>query len=144
MYEEGGLKMAELRNCPECNAFFNYTGLREVCHNCAQKEEDLYQEVYRFLRKRENRAANVDRIVEATGVERDLLYRWVRKGRLHPAMFPNLGYPCDNCGKITNSGKLCEKCQNELKSELRTFDAAKEFRDDIERRERGTYLSEKK
>ena len=136
--------MAELRNCPECNAFFNYTGLREVCHNCAQKEEDLYQEVYRFLRKRENRAANVDRIVEATKVERDLLYKWVRKGRLHPAMFPNLGYPCDNCGRITNSGKLCEKCQSELKSELRTFDVAKEFRDDIERRERGTYLSGKK
>ncbi|BAK17712.1 hypothetical protein SSIL_3289 [Solibacillus silvestris StLB046] len=136
--------MAELRNCPECDAFFNYTGLREVCHNCAQKEEDLYQEVYRFLRKRENRAANVDRIVEATGVERDLLYKWVRKGRLHPAMFPNLGYPCDNCGRITNSGKLCEKCQNELKSELRTFDAAKEFRDGIEHRDRATYLSGKK
>ncbi|MER2111885.1 MAG: TIGR03826 family flagellar region protein [Solibacillus isronensis] len=136
--------MAELRNCPTCNGFFNYTGMREVCHNCAQKEEDQYQEVYRFLRKRENRAANVDRIVEATGVEQELLYKWVRKGRLHPAMFPNLGYPCDNCGRITNSGKLCEKCQNELKSELRTLEAAQEFRDEMNRQNRGTYLSEKK
>lgn len=135
--------MAELRSCPLCGEFFNYTGLREVCHSCAQKEEDMYQIVYRFLRKRENRAANIDRIEEATGVERDLLYKWVRKGRLHPAVFPSLGYPCDNCGHLTNSGKLCEKCQKSLKSELRTFDAAKDFRDNIAKRDRGTYHSDR-
>ncbi|MCT6925686.1 TIGR03826 family flagellar region protein [Metasolibacillus sp.] len=136
--------MAEIRNCPECNEFFNYTGLRDVCHKCAQKEEDLYQIVYRFLRKRENRAANVERIEEATGVSKDLLYKWVRKGRLHPATFPNLGYPCDNCGRLTTTGKLCDNCQNDLKSDLRTFDAAKEFRDNIAQAERGTYLAAKK
>ena len=136
--------MAELRNCPMCDEFFNYTGLREVCHKCALKEEDLYQVVYRFLRKRENRAANIDRIEEATGVERELLYKWVRKGKLHPAVFPNLGYPCDNCGHLTTSGKLCESCQGDLKSDLRTFDAAKDFRDSIINQERGTYLADKK
>lgn len=135
--------MAELRNCPMCDEFFNYTGLREVCHNCAQKEEDMYQVVYRFLRKRENRAANVDRIEEATGVSRDLLYKWVRKGRLHPASFPNLGYPCDNCGHLTTKGKLCQNCQDDLKSDLRTFEAAKEFREDVVRRDRGTYHADK-
>lgn len=136
--------MAELRNCPMCDEFFNYTGLREVCHKCALKEEDMYQVVYRFLRKRENRAANVDRIEEATGVDRELLYKWVRKGKLHPAVFPNLGYPCDNCGHLTTKGKLCESCQGSLKSDLRTFEAAKEFRDDIVKHERGTYLADKK
>ena len=136
--------MAELRNCPMCDTFFNYTGLREVCHSCAQKEEDLYQIVYRFLRKRENRAANVDRIEEATGVDRDLLYKWVRKGRLHPAVFPNLGYPCDNCGHLTNKGKLCDKCANGIKSELRTFEAAKEFRENIVEQDRVTYHAERK
>lgn len=136
--------MAELRDCPMCGTFFNYTGLREVCHNCAQKEEDLYQVVYRFLRKRENRAATVDRIEEATGVERELLYKWVRRGRLHPAMFPNLGYPCDNCGRLTNKGKLCEKCTDEIQSELRTFEAAKEFRESILEQDRATYHAERK
>jgi len=136
--------MAELRNCPTCGEFFNYTGVRDVCHKCVQSEEEKYQIVYRFLRKRENRAATVERIVEATGVEQELLYKWVRKNRLHPAMFPNLGYPCDNCGHITNQGKLCQKCQDELKSELRTFEAAKEFRETLASSEKGTYLSEKK
>ena len=136
--------MAELRSCPMCGVFFNYTGLREVCHSCAQKEEDLYQIVYRFLRKRENRAATVDRIEEATGVERDLLFKWVRKGRLHPAIFPNLGYPCDNCGHLTNKGKLCDKCVGNIKSDLRTFEAAKEFREGILEKDRVTYYAERK
>lgn len=136
--------MAEIRNCPSCGEFFNYTGVRDVCYKCAQREEDMYQIVYRFLRKRENRAATVDRIVEATGVDEEVLYKWVRKGRLHPAVFPNLGYPCDNCGKITNKGKLCQECQDDLKSDLRTFKAAQEFREDIKRREKGTYLADQK
>ncbi|HWL24561.1 MAG TPA: TIGR03826 family flagellar region protein [Ureibacillus sp.] len=136
--------MAEIRNCPRCGEFFNYTGVRDVCHKCAQNEEELYQIVYRFLRKRENRAATVERIVEATGVEEEMLYKWVRKGRLHPAVFPNLGYPCDNCGRLTTKGKLCEPCTSEIKSDLRTFEAAQEFRKEIKERERMTYLAEKR
>ena len=131
--------MAELRNCPRCDAFFNYTGIRDVCHNCAQKEEEMYQVVYRFLRKRENRAATVERIEEATGVDKNLLYKWVRKGRLHPAIFPNLGYPCDNCGRLTNSGKLCDNCSNSIQSDLRTFEAAKDFRESVNKQDRSTY-----
>lgn len=136
--------MAELRNCPGCGAFFNYTGIRDVCAKCAQGEEDLYQVVYRFLRKRENRAATVERIEEATGVDKDLLYKWVRKGRLHRAMFPNLGYPCDQCGRLTQEGKLCDNCKNDIKKELRTFEAAKEFRDSVLSQDRVTYHKDRK
>lgn len=131
--------MGELKNCPSCGEFFNYTGMRDVCNNCAMNEEKMYEVVYRFLRKRENRAATVDRIVEATGVEESLLHKWVRKNRLQPAMFPNLGYPCDNCGKLTIKGKLCKDCTEKLQSGLRQFDAAKEFREKIASQEIGTY-----
>lgn len=140
----GGKIMAEVRNCPRCNEFFNYTGMRKVCANCAKKEEDLYQVVYRFLRKRENRAATIERIVEVTGVEEEMLHDWVRRGRLHPTMFPNLGYPCDNCGRITNTGKLCKKCQDELKADLKTFEAAKSFREEVASRDHGTYHAGRK
>lgn len=136
--------MAELKDCPSCGNFFNYTGIRDVCANCARDEEKLYEEVYRFLRRRENRAATIERIVEVTGVTETLLHKWVRKGRLQPALFPNLGYPCDNCGKLTTKGKLCETCTAELKNELRTFDAAQEFRESVTKNDSGTYLAEKK
>lgn len=136
--------MAELRNCPKCNEFFNYTGVRDICAKCARAEEEMYEVVYRFLRKRENRAATVERIVEATSVEADLLHKWVRKGRLQPTLFPNLGYPCDQCGKLTVSGKLCETCLKSFETDLRTFDAAQEFRENIRKQDRATYLAEKK
>ncbi|PID21919.1 hypothetical protein CSV61_06790 [Sporosarcina sp. P3] len=135
--------MAEVRNCPTCGGMFNYTGLRDVCGTCAQAEEQMYETVYRFLRKRENRAANIDRIVEVTGVTSELLYRWVRKGRLQPALFPNLGYPCDKCGALTSTGKICAKCTEEIQSDLRTFDAAEELREAIKAQERGTYYTQK-
>jgi len=136
--------MGELRNCPTCNDFFNYTGIRDVCAKCANIEEQQYETVYKFLRKRENRAANIERICEVTGVKESLLHKWVRKGRLQPALFPNLGYPCDNCGKLTTSGKLCENCTSNLKADLRTFDAAKDFRDKVANQDKGTYHSERK
>lgn len=106
-------------------------------------EEKLYEIVYRFLRKRENRAATVERIVEATGVEESLLHKWVRKNRLQPAMFPNLGYPCDNCGKLTNVGKLCASCSQKLQAGLRQFDAAKEFREKVNNQEATTYRKDR-
>jgi len=135
--------MGELKNCPSCNDFFNYTGMREVCNKCAVNEEKLYENVYRFLRKRENRAATIERIVEVTGVEESLLHKWVRKGKLQPAMFPNLGYPCDNCGKLTTQGKLCVNCVADLKSGLRQFDAATEFRNKVNEQE-ATYRKDRR
>lgn len=133
--------MAEVRDCPTCGSLFNYTGIREVCVTCANNEEKMYEEVYRFLRRRENRAATIERIVEVTGVTETLLHKWVRIGRLQPALFPNLGYPCDHCGKLTTQGKLCESCTAELKSELRQFEAAQEFRESVKKSETGTYLA---
>ncbi len=135
--------MGELRNCPKCGGFFNYTGVREVCPKCTQDEEKMYEIVYRFLRKRENRAATVERIVEVTGVEEELLYKWVRKNRLQPALFPNLGYPCDQCGRITTSGKLCNECADGLKRDLNKFNAAREFRQARENQDKATYLSDR-
>lgn len=136
--------MAELRNCPKCNSIFNYNGIREICSKCAADEEKMYETVYRFLRKRENRSATVQQIVKVTGVEEELLHKWVRKGRLQTALFPNLGYPCENCGELTQSGTICEACQKELKGELQKFDAAVEFRESVQKQSRGTYLVDKK
>ncbi|MEK5040712.1 TIGR03826 family flagellar region protein [Sporosarcina sp. FSL K6-3457] len=136
--------MAELRDCPTCGEFFNYTGVRDVCGKCAMNEEKMYEEVFRFLRRRENRAATIERIVEVTGVTESLLHKWVRKGRLQPALFPNLGYPCDNCGKLTNKGKLCESCASNIQNDLATFEAVTEFRESIVEKDRATYLADRK
>lgn len=134
---------AELRNCPTCGTFFNYTGIREVCGKCAMDEEKMYEKVYRFLRRRENRAANIERIVEETGVTETLLHKWVRRGRLQPALFPNLGYPCDGCGALTTKGKLCAACTENLESDLRKHDAVEEFRESVQQNDKATYHADR-
>ena len=90
----------DLNNCPDCGALFIQNPVRDVCEKCYREEEAQYDKVYRFLRKRENRAATVETTAEATGVKENLLHKWVRRGRLQVALFPNLGYPCDKCGSI--------------------------------------------
>ena len=136
--------MAELRDCPTCGDFFNYTGIREVCGKCATNEEKLFEVVYAFLRIRANRTATIEQIIENTGVTDTLLYKWVRKGRLQPALFPNLGYPCDKCGRLTSEGKLCKVCTADIQNELRIFDAAVEFREAIKKNDDSIYHTEKR
>ena len=133
--------MVQVRNCPTCNAIFNFNGLRGVCPSCFKKEEELFNKVYQFLRKRENRAATIDRIEEVTGAKKSLLHKWVRKRRLQPAQFPGLGYPCDNCGTLVTQGKLCSTCSESIKSDLKREDNHSAFKEEIAAHQKQTYLS---
>lgn len=82
--------MAEIANCPRCNALFMKNQVSTICQACFKKEEEAYEVVYAFLRKRENRAATMQRITEATGVEEWLLaevcsIRSIKGGAISPA-----------------------------------------------------------
>lgn len=133
--------MAELSNCPKCNGIFVKNKFREVCETCWKEEEKAYDTVYKFIRKRENRAATIIQVVEATGVEETLLLKFIKTGRLKVTQFPNLGYPCDKCGTIIREGKLCETCATELRKDLEVHRAEEERRKEIANREKhGTYF----
>jgi len=131
--------MAGLENCPRCGSLFVKNNFRDVCENCYKEEEKKYEIVSKFLRKRENRAAMITTIVEATQVEEELIYKWVRKGRLHTTHFPNLGYPCSKCGTLIKEGKLCKSCTSELKKDLNHFDETENLKAENTRRQ--TYFS---
>ncbi|WP_243290283.1 TIGR03826 family flagellar region protein [Bacillus sp. FJAT-47783] len=110
--------MGELANCLKCNALFLKTKFRDVCEACYKKEENDYETVYNFLKRRENRRATLLEVVESTGVSEDLLLKFIRQRRLQLANFPNLGYPCEKCGKVIQEGKLCVTCTKELRTEI--------------------------
>ncbi|MDW0116936.1 hypothetical protein QTL97_08320 [Sporosarcina thermotolerans] len=118
--------MTEIRNCSTCKGIFEYNGLSDICPLCTKEEEKMFDIVHQFLRRRENRASTVQRIVQETGVTTTLLFKWVRKGHLHPSRFPGLGYPCENCGELITTGKICESCTNKLKSQLDAYEASQE------------------
>ncbi|OCA89013.1 TIGR03826 family flagellar region protein [Pseudobacillus wudalianchiensis] len=119
--------MGEIVNCPRCGDLYMENAFRDVCAKCAKEEEQLYETVYKFLRQRENRAATIERVVEVTGVDEVLIHKWMKKGRLHAAHFPNLGYPCDRCGAIINKGKICGNCSNDIETDLKQIQREEAF-----------------
>lgn len=133
--------MDNIANCPKCGDIFVKTQFRDICQKCWKEEEEAYEAVYKFIRKRENRAATIRQVEEATEVEEDLILKFIKTGRLKLTQFPNLGYPCDQCGKIIQKGKLCNSCAEKLRKELEIFQAEEERKKELLRREKGTYLA---
>lgn len=109
--------MAELSNCQRCDEVFVKT-TRDICPNCYKEEEAAFQVVYKFLNIRKNRQATILEIIDKTGVEEELILKFIKEKRLRTSDFPSLAYPCEKCGTSIVEGKLCEECTNELKKEL--------------------------
>ncbi|MBU8771525.1 TIGR03826 family flagellar region protein [Cytobacillus oceanisediminis] len=134
--------MAELSNCPKCDAIFVKSQFRDVCQDCWKEEEKAYETVYLFIRKRENRTAKMMEVVEATEVEEELIIKFIKTGRLKLAQFPNLGYPCEKCGTSIREGKLCGSCAGDLRKDLQQFTAEEERRKEaVQREKHGTYFA---
>ncbi|MCD7034452.1 hypothetical protein LRR81_09400 [Metabacillus sp. GX 13764] len=110
--------MNELANCPNCDGLFVQTQFRTVCNDCYQKEERKFDAVYSYLRKRENRSANIDEVVAGTGVEEELVLKFIRLGRIQISNFKNLGYPCEKCRAMIREGKLCLSCKKDLEAQI--------------------------
>lgn len=109
----------ELSNCPDCGEIYVKNKFRNVCEKCWREEEAAFDVVYKYMRKRENRAATLLQVVEATGVLEALILKFVKNGKLQVAQFPNLGYPCDKCGTVIRKGRLCDECAGEIKADLK-------------------------
>ncbi|WP_335871558.1 TIGR03826 family flagellar region protein [Bacillus sp. 2205SS5-2] len=131
--------MSEILNCPNCGSIYVKNQFREVCDACFRTEEKKFEEVSKFLRVRENRSALPEMIIEKTGVDEALLHKWVRKGRLNVRHFPNLGYPCERCGKLIKEGKLCGDCAGEITKDLQIFNEEQERMKKQQERRTETY-----
>lgn len=135
--------MDELSNCPNCGEIFYKNKFRDVCEKCWKAEEEEYNTVYQFMRKRENRAATIEQVVVQTGVKEETILKYIKKGRIQIAQFPNFGYPCDRCGRIIRKGKLCDKCSGQIIGDLKTFEREEQRKKEMLLRERRTYYSSK-
>ncbi|MCA0971564.1 flagellar protein YvyF [Halobacillus litoralis] len=136
--------MAEVANCPRCNAIFMKGPSVYVCPDCKKQEEKDFQTVYAFMRKKQNRTANVQEIEYHTGVEEKLIRKFVAQKRLHPAQFPNLMYSCERCGGDIQDGRLCSSCTEEIHSGLNKMKRNEELekhKREAERAKNKTYYS---
>ncbi|AUJ23290.1 TIGR03826 family flagellar region protein [Virgibacillus dokdonensis] len=132
--------MAELANCSRCDRLF-LKGARTICQNCYQQEEEAFRTVYQFMSKRKNREATMSEIVENTGVDEELIIKFIKEKRLLPSEFPNIGYPCSHCGNYITAGNLCISCREKLKKDLQQYEAQKERRIEEDKERQKTYYS---
>ena len=77
------------------------------------REEDIFSELHHFLLRKNNRYLTNEEVVTLTGVSSELLYKWVKAGKLKNSIFPNLGAPCERCGQITQA-KICVNCSSSI------------------------------
>ena len=128
--------MNELTNCPTCQALFVKNQFRDVCESCYKEEEAIYNDVYHYIRKRENRTATIVQVVKATGVDESLLMRFIRSGKLRITSNPNLGYACGHCGTLIREDRFCADCRDDLQADLMRHERDEALYKEIEERER--------
>ncbi|SFL84530.1 TIGR03826 family flagellar region protein [Salibacterium qingdaonense] len=134
--------MQSLENCPRCGDLF-VKSLRSVCNKCHKEVEDMFQKVYTFIRKRDNRQAKMEEVVESTGVPEEDITRFIKEGRIHLNQFPNLTYSCESCGSPIREGRICSSCKSGIESGLQAEEREKERleKEEEERKRHQTYHS---
>lgn len=132
---DGGSSMKNITNCPKCGRIF-VKALRPVCEQCAKEYEEMFDKVYKYIRKKENRQASLQDVIEATGVPEEYIFQFIREGRLRLSQFPNLAVPCESCGRLTRDGRLCAVCRGDIQRDLKMIEQEKEIAKRIKEEEK--------
>ncbi|MDI5791082.1 hypothetical protein PO124_29865 [Bacillus licheniformis] len=132
--------MSQLANCPRCNALFMKSSFQTVCASCLKEEERAYEIVYKFLKNRKPAVHDVsDR--RKTGVEEELILKFIRQKRIQISNFPNLGYPCERCGTLIREGRYCMSCEQDLASQMSQLDQLEQLERERNNSSKGTYYT---
>lgn len=98
-----------IASCKRCGKLFQKVAT-DICPDCARKEEAIFEEIKLYLRTHEN--AGIEEVVEALGVDEDVVIKFLRDGRLVASK--KMTYPCAECGKPIQTGKYCRDCLQSL------------------------------
>jgi len=114
----------DLKNCKKCGSLFSPDHGENICQVCRNEEEEKYQKVKEYLWDFPN--ATVEEVHEETGVEKELIIKFVKEGRLlADGLNVDLLLECERCGTQIESGRFCQSCKDELVSGLSESDRSK-------------------
>ncbi|MCK9526903.1 MAG: MerR family transcriptional regulator [Limnochordia bacterium] len=108
-----------LKNCEECNRVFSHP-TRGLCQECYGKAQESFDTVKRYLQ--DNPGATVAQVAKDTEVHLDLIYEYIRDGRLD-VVPKDARLQCSICGATINVGRVCMKCRADLRSTMTTEQA---------------------
>ncbi len=106
----------ELKNCKWCGRVFAHS-MDDICLSCRQQEEEDFSAVHAYLQ--EKKKATIEEVNQATGVERHRIIKFIRQGRFAAEGDFSIFVECESCGDLIKEGRLCEKCSQALKDEVR-------------------------
>ena len=87
--------MPELKNCKRCKKIFMHAVGPQLCDLCKKKEEEDFEKVRKFLR--DYPGATIQEVSKATEVSAQLIYRFLRDGRIEVAADSPIALLCENC-----------------------------------------------
>lgn len=106
----------ELINCKECGKLFS-SGGQKVCPDCRQSEEEKFELVKEYLW--ENPNSTVKKVSEDTGVEKELIIKFMREDRLAAeGLLVDYSLKCKRCGTEIQSGLFCSSCRSKMISDF--------------------------
>lgn len=104
-----------LKNCDNCNRVFAHP-TRSLCDECYKEAQEAFGKVKTYLQ--ENPGSTVAEVAQATEVDVDTIYEYIRQGRL-TVVPKDAALRCDICGTTIEVGRVCDRCRAGLQKGLR-------------------------
>lgn len=114
-----------LANCSRCSKMFHKSSAGRVCSDCIVLEEEHFIKVRDFLES--TPGCSLDEIEAATGVDKGVIMRFLREGRLATLgeLASGVRGECKRCGADIEYGRFCRPCVQEMGASLK--DSAQEL-----------------
>ena len=107
----------DIRNCIYCRRIFKQVGGEKCCPACREEDEKNYSNVKEYLL--EHKGASIYEVSSVLNIPVRRIQEYLREGRLEIIEEDNCLLKCERCGKPIKTGKHCNLCVIELKSELK-------------------------
>lgn len=125
----------DARSCRSCGRLFNYIQGPPICAACKRKLEDKFVQVRDYIR--ENDSATMQQISEDNDISIKQIKQWVREERLTFTKNSPVGIECESCGQMIKTGRFCDKCKNNMASNLKAMYAMPAAQESHSRKEKG-------
>lgn len=108
--------MPEVKNCRRCKKIFMYALGPQICESCKKLEEEEFEKVRLFVR--DYPGATMKEVSDATEVSTQLIYKFLKDGRLEVTEQSPIALQCENCGVRVKSGRFCINCSKRLANDM--------------------------
>ncbi len=98
----------EPKVCSNCGKLFNYVFGDTCCPECKELLEKKFAEIKDYVW--DHKGVTIPIVAKEFDISEKIIKQWVKEDRLSLAP-GSAGIPCEKCGKIILSGRLCEECR---------------------------------